>query len=98
VQARVAKIGIAAGKHWSPNESAFVGEAMAKANDLAKRTTEPYWSGARWKLAPGLDPSQRERYHADLERSSDAPDWAAQAIVWGPGGGARWPDSPPPSR
>ena len=67
------RVGIEKGKPFAPDarqlkileDAAFVGEAMAKANDLAKRTTDFYWPGAAWKNALDLDPSQRAE-HYDL--------------------------------
>ena len=49
--AMLKRVGIEKGKPFNPTprqkkileEAAFVGEAMAKANDLAKRNTKPYW-------------------------------------------------------
>jgi hypothetical protein len=73
--AMLKRVGIEKGKPFNPTpgqkkilaEAAFVGEAMAKANDLAKRTTEPYWKGANWKIALGLDPSQRQENYDQLD-------------------------------
>ena len=69
------RVGIEKGKPFKPDarqkkileEAAFIGEAMAKANDLAKRDTKPYWKGASWKLALGLDPSQRAKFYDQLD-------------------------------
>ena len=57
--AMLKRVGIEKGKPFDPTprqrkileEAAFVGEGMAKANDLAKRSTAPYWPGSNWKLA-----------------------------------------------
>jgi hypothetical protein len=73
--AMLKRVGIEKGKPFNPTpdqkklleEAAFVGEAMAKANDLAKRSTEPYWKGANWKIALGLDPSQRQENYDQLD-------------------------------
>jgi hypothetical protein len=73
--AMLKRVGIEKGKPFNPTprqkkileEAAFVGEAMAKANDLAKRTTEPYWKGANWKIALGLDPSQQQENYDQLD-------------------------------
>jgi len=65
--AMLKRVGIEKGKPFDPTpeqkkilkEAAFVGEAMAKANDLAKRGTPEYYQGASWKIALGLNPNQR---------------------------------------
>jgi hypothetical protein len=79
------RVGIEKGKPFKPDarqkklleEAAFVGEAMAKANDLAKRDTEPYWTGASWKLALDLDPSQRADHYDELDQRAA---WFYEAI------------------
>jgi hypothetical protein len=76
--AMLRRVGIEKGKPFKPDvrqkelleEAAFVGEAMAKANDLAKRDTPPYWPGASWKVALGLDPSQRAKFYDELDQRS----------------------------
>jgi hypothetical protein len=83
--AMLARLGIEKGKPFNPDarqkkileEAALVGEAMAKANDLAKRTTAPYWSGASWKLAIGLDPTQRTEFYDQLDQRAE---WFYEAI------------------
>jgi hypothetical protein len=83
--AMLRRIGIEKGKPFRPTpeqrklleEAAFVGEAMAKAADLAKRSTPPYWKGANWKLALGLDPSQRMEYHDQLDERAE---WFYEAV------------------
>jgi hypothetical protein len=72
------RVGIEKGRPFKPDvrqrklleEAAFVGEAMAKANDLAERYTPPYWPGASWKVALGLDPSQRAKFYDELDQRS----------------------------
>jgi hypothetical protein len=84
--AMLKRVGIEKGKPFDPDprqkklleEAAFVGEAMAKANDLAKRSTEPYWNGANWKLALGLDPSQRQKYYDELDERAE---WMYEAVT-----------------
>lgn len=79
------RVGITKGSPFEPTqdqrrileEAALVGEAMAKAGDLAKRSTEPYWSGARWKLALGLDPSQRQETYDELDERAE---WFYEAV------------------
>ena len=83
--AMLARVGIEKGKPFNPTsrqkkileEAALVGEAMAKANDLAKRTTAPYWLGASWKLALGLDPSQRTEFYDQLDQRAE---WFYEAV------------------
>jgi len=80
------RLGIEKGKPFDPTprqrkileEAAFVGEAMAKANDLAKRTTEPYWSGTKWKIALGLEPSQRQENYDELDERAE---WFYEAVT-----------------
>ena len=83
--AMLKRVGIEKGKPFDPTprqkkileEAAFVGEAMAKANDLAKRNTKPYWPGAKWKIALGLDPSQRATNYDELDERAE---WFYEAI------------------
>ena len=94
------RVGIEKGQPFKPTnrqkkileEAAFVGEAMAKANDLAKRSTPPYWKGASWKLALGLDPTQRQKYYDQLDERAE---WMYEAVTTSagmvttkPGGGS----------
>jgi hypothetical protein len=84
--AMLKRVGIEKGKPFNPTprqkklleEAAFVGEAMAKANDLAKRSTDPYWSGANWKIALGLDPSQRQENYDELDERAE---WMYEAVT-----------------
>jgi len=79
------RVGIEKGKPFNPTphqkklleEAAFVGEAMAKANDLAKRSTALYWPGAKWKIALGLDPSQRQKNYDELDERAE---WMYEAV------------------
>jgi hypothetical protein len=79
------RVGIEKGRPFKPDarqrklleDAAFVGEAMAKANDLAKRDTPVYWPGASWKVALGLDPSQRAEFHDQLDERAA---WMYEAI------------------
>jgi hypothetical protein len=83
--AMLARLGIEKGKPFNPDarqkkileEAALVGEAMAKATDLAKRTTAPYWPGVSWKLAIGLDPTQRTEFYDQLDQRAE---WFYEAI------------------
>jgi hypothetical protein len=84
--AMLKRVGIEKGKSFKPDarqsklleEAAFVGEAMAKANDLAKRNTAPYWKGARWKVALGLDPTQRGKTYDQLDERAE---WMYEAVT-----------------
>jgi len=84
--AMLKRVGIEKGKPFNPTarqkklleEAAFVGEAMAKANDLAKRSTEPYWKGANWKIALGLDPTQRQKNYDQLDERAE---WMYEAVT-----------------
>lgn len=84
--AMLRRVGIEKGKPFNPDarqkkileEAVFVGEAMAKANDLAKRNTKPYWKGASWKLALGLDPSQRADHYDELDERAE---WFYEAVT-----------------
>ena len=84
--AMLKRVGIEKGKPFKPDarqkkileEAAFVGEAMAKANDLAKRSTEPYWKGANWKIALGLDPTQRQENYDQLDERAE---WMYEAVT-----------------
>ena len=55
-----------------------VGEAMAKANDLANRSTPVYWKGASWKLALGLNPNQRTEFYDQLDERAE---WMYEAVT-----------------
>lgn len=78
-------LGIEKGKPFNPDprqgkileEAAFVGEAIAKANDLAKRDTPSHWPGASWKNALDLDPSQRAEYYDQLDQRTA---WCYEAV------------------
>lgn len=80
------RVGMEKGKPFNPDprqrkileEAAFVGEAMAKANDLAKRDTPPYWPRASWKTALDLDPSQRAEYYDQLDQRAA---WFYEAVT-----------------
>jgi hypothetical protein len=84
--AMLKRVGIEKGKPFNPTprqrklleEAAFIGEAMAKANDLAKRSTDPYWKGANWKLALGLDPTQRTENYDQLDERAE---WMYEAVT-----------------
>jgi hypothetical protein len=84
--AMLKRVGIEKGKPFNPTprqrkileEAAFVGEAMAKANDLAKRSTEPYWAGANWKIALGLDPTQSMKNYDQLDERAE---WMYEAVT-----------------
>jgi hypothetical protein len=84
--AMLKRVGIEKGRQFKPDDrqrklleqAAFVGEAMAKAGDLAKRSTEPYWKGAKWKLALGLDPTQRMKYYDQLDERAE---WTYEAAT-----------------
>jgi hypothetical protein len=50
-------------------EATLIGEAMAKANDFAKRDMElaDYAKGVQWEFALVLDPSQEAKYYTQLD-------------------------------
>jgi hypothetical protein len=84
--AMLKRVGIENGKPFNPTprqrtilkEAAFVGEAMAKANDLAMRSNEPYWPDAKWKLALGLEPAQRQQHYDELDERAE---WFYEAVT-----------------
>ena len=84
--AMLKRLGIEKGKPFAPTdrqkqileEAAFVGEAMAKANDLAKRSTPVFWEEASWKIALGVDPSQREENYDQLDERAE---WFYEAVT-----------------
>ena len=84
--AMLKRVGIEKGKPFKPDprqkklleEAALVGEAMAKANDLAKRSTKPYWKGVNWKIALGLDPTQRQKNYDQLDERAE---WMYEAVT-----------------
>ncbi len=51
---------------------------MAKANDLAKRSTPPYYKGATWKVALGLNPNQRTENYDQLDERAE---WMYEAVT-----------------
>jgi hypothetical protein len=85
LMAMLKRVGIEKGKPFNPTprqielleDAAYVGQAMAKANDLAKRSTEPYWEGANWKIALGLDPTQRMENYDQLDERAE---WMYEAV------------------
>ena len=84
--AMLKRVGIEKGKPFDPTpeqkkileEAAFVGEAMAKANDLAKRGTPEYYKGASWKIALGLNPNQRTKNYDQLDERAS---WMYEAVT-----------------
>jgi hypothetical protein len=65
-------LGIEKGKPFNPTpeqkkiltEATLVGEAMAKANDFAKRMEEAHYvDGAQWHFATVAAPDQRAEYY-----------------------------------
>ena len=79
-------LGIEKGKPFQPNdrqkklltEGALVGEAMAKANDFAKRFQPPFWEGRSWDLALCLDPTQRAETYDQLDERTA---WFYEAVT-----------------
>lgn len=79
-------LGIEKGKPFQPNdrqkklltEGALVGEAMAKANDFAKRFQPPFWEGRHWDLALCLDPTQRAESYDQLDERAA---WFYEAVT-----------------
>ena len=84
--AMLKRVGIEKGKSFNPTErqkkilkeAAFVGEAMAKANDLAKRSTPVYYKGTTWKIALGLNPNQRTKNYDQLDERAE---WMYEAVT-----------------
>jgi len=84
--AMLKRVGIEKGKPFNTTaeqkktleEAAFVGEAMAKANDLAKRNTPVYYKGASWKIALGLNPDQRTENYDQLDERAE---WMYEAVT-----------------
>jgi hypothetical protein len=80
------RVGIEKGKPFNPTskqkelleEAALVGEAMAKASDVTKRTTDYYWEGANWKNALNVDPSQRQDNYGELDERAE---WMYEAVT-----------------
>ena len=67
----------------SPTNNVFIGIRLLdadpdKANDLAKRSTDPYWPGTNWKLALGLEPSQRQENYDELDERAE---WFYEAVT-----------------
>lgn len=69
-------LGIEKGKPFQPDwrqeriliEAALVGEAMAKANDFAKRMEDAHYvDGSHWEFATVSPPDQRREYHDALD-------------------------------
>jgi len=80
-------LGIEKGKPFKPNErqrnllteAAFVGEAMAKANDFAKRMTEAHYvDGVHWHFATVANPDQRAKYYDQLDERAA---WFYEAVT-----------------
>jgi hypothetical protein len=77
MMAMLRSIGIEKGKPFKPTErqvkifaeATLVGEAMARANDFAKRYMElaHYTDGVQWEFALLLDPSQESKYYTLLD-------------------------------
>jgi hypothetical protein len=77
MMAMLRSIGIEKDKPFKPTdrqvkiltEATLVGEAMAKANDFAKRDMKlaEYAKGVQWEFALVLDPSQEAKYYTQLD-------------------------------
>jgi hypothetical protein len=77
MMAMLRSIGIEKGKPFKPTdrqvkiltEATLVGEAMAKANDFAKRdmVLAEYSKKVKWEFALVLDPSQETKYYTQLD-------------------------------
>lgn len=79
-------LGIEKGKAFNPDprlagileKGAVLGQAMAKANNYAKRFEPPFWQGTHWKHAITLAPNQRaENWDQYDERAS----WFYEAVA-----------------
>jgi hypothetical protein len=80
-------LGIGKGKPFKPNErlkkllteAALVGEAMAKANDFAKRMEEAHYvDGVHWHFATVANPDQRTKYYDQLDERAA---WFYEAVT-----------------
>lgn len=80
-------LGIEKGRAFEPDErqtkilteAAFVGEAMAKANDFAKRMDNAHYvDGVQWEYATVCAPHQREEYHDQLDERAA---WLYEAVT-----------------
>lgn len=85
--AMLCPLGIEKGKSFKPDErqkkilteAAFVGEAMAKANDFDKRQIEwsHYKDGVQWHLSLCLDPGQEAEFYTQLDERAA---WFYEAV------------------
>ena len=80
-------LGIEKGKPFNPTpeqkkiltEATLVGEAMAKANDFAKRMEEAHYvDGAQWHFATVAAPDQRAEYYDQLDERAA---WLYEAVT-----------------
>jgi hypothetical protein len=80
MMAMLRSIGIEKGKPFEPTdrqvklltEATLIGEAMARANDFAKRDIDLayYADGVNWEFALVLDPKQEAKYYTQLDERS----------------------------
>jgi hypothetical protein len=80
MMAMLRSIGIEKGKPFKPTErqvkllteATLIGEAMARANDFAKRDIDLayYADGVNWEFALVLDPKQEAKYYTQLDERS----------------------------
>ena len=80
-------LGIEKGKPFDPDwrqqriliEAAIVGEAMAKANDFAKRVeTSHYRDDVQWEFATTANPDQRDKFYDHLDERAA---WFYEAVT-----------------
>ncbi|MGD8659674.1 MAG: DUF1254 domain-containing protein [Desulfobacterales bacterium] len=80
-------LGIEKGKPFKPTkhqkliltEATLVGEAMAKANDFAKRMEEAHYvDGLQWHFATVANPDQRAKYYDQLDERAA---WLYEAVT-----------------
>jgi hypothetical protein len=80
-------LGIEKGKPFNPTkrqrlilkQATLVGEAMAKANDFAKRMeTAHYMDGVQWHFATVANPDQRAKYYDQLDERAA---WLYEAVT-----------------
>ncbi len=85
--AMLKELGIEKGKPFKPTEqqkkilteATLVGEAMAKANDFAKRMEDAHYvDGSHWDFATVAYPDQREEYYEQLDERAA---WLYEAVT-----------------
>ena len=87
IMAMLKPLGIEKGKPFNPDErqtkilteAAFVGEAMVKTNDFAKRLESAHYvEGVQWEYATVCEPNQRAEYYDQLDERAA---WLYEAVT-----------------